>query len=83
MVNGIAVNGMGEPVHMDTSNIASATAIIDPNIHPGCISSTGRGHNGRIISNIGNSAIVSNQITLTGMTIPGTNILGKMDFSNF
>ncbi|KAJ8681772.1 hypothetical protein QAD02_017564 [Eretmocerus hayati] len=44
MVNGISVNGLGE-VSMDTSTINpnNLLTISQPNIHPGSISSTGRG----------------------------------------
>ncbi|XP_018320668.1 probable histone-arginine methyltransferase CARMER isoform X2 [Agrilus planipennis] len=51
MVNGMQVNGLGE-VSMDTTQTAISTTLNNnlmalegeqPNIHPGCISSTGRG----------------------------------------
>lgn len=45
LVNGMSVNGLGE-VSMDTSQVVNTNLIAltnQPNIHPGCISSTGRG----------------------------------------
>ncbi|XP_026465353.1 histone-arginine methyltransferase CARMER [Ctenocephalides felis] len=45
LVNGMSVNGLGE-VSMDTSQVVNSNLIAltnQPNIHPGCISSTGRG----------------------------------------
>ncbi|XP_044740909.1 histone-arginine methyltransferase CARMER isoform X3 [Chrysoperla carnea] len=77
MVNGMSVNGLGE-VSMDTNQAVINPTLLalgnsnQPNIHPGCISSTGRGRGGAATSTQG-IQLIGGGITPTLFTSPTTH----------
>ncbi|CAL1679152.1 unnamed protein product [Lasius platythorax] len=74
MVNGMSVNGLGE-VSMDTSATVNPNNLLaiggQPNIHPGSISSTGRGRVGTATSTQA-AQLIGGGITPNMFTSPAT-----------
>ncbi|CAL1679153.1 unnamed protein product [Lasius platythorax] len=77
MVNGMSVNGLGE-VSMDTSATVNPNNLLaiggQPNIHPGSISSTGRGRVGTATSTQA-AQLIGGGITPNMFTSPATQSL--------
>ncbi|XP_011502373.1 PREDICTED: histone-arginine methyltransferase CARMER [Ceratosolen solmsi marchali] len=74
MVNGISVNGLGE-VSMDTGTLVNSgnlLAIGQPNIHPGSISSTGRGRVAVSATSTQAAQLIGGGITPNMFTSPTT-----------
>ncbi|XP_043497710.1 histone-arginine methyltransferase CARMER isoform X1 [Polistes fuscatus] len=75
MVNGMSVNGLGE-VSMDTSAAVNASNLLaiggQPNIHPGSITSTGRGRVGGTATSTQAAQLIGGGITPNMFTSPAT-----------
>ncbi|KAL6260958.1 hypothetical protein P5V15_008486 [Pogonomyrmex californicus] len=75
MVNGMSVNGLGE-VSMDTSATVNPNNLLaiggQPNIHPGSISSTGRGRVGGTATSTQAAQLIGGGITPNMFTSPAT-----------